>query len=222
MPSLIAELIRGIMQPAVEKKFFGEPFITCARYLGCYEQAYESGAVLGHAFSDRLPVLVRLLTERGHENTQADIMLQTAQKHLVSVGEAKSFFDLAMCFEKARTEDLWRKATVSESDIAQLIKSSRLRLEVVSARLQAAVTDGIGFGAMYPKLTEELWRAAYESTKDPIRLETLRKLGMSIGEFKLDSPPLAQQQEKLIAVVNTFVAKERPELLRDFQQPLPS
>ncbi len=221
MPSLIAELVSGIMKPATEKKFFGDPFITCARYLGCYEQAYESGAVLGHAFSDRLPVLVRLLTERGHEVAQADLLKQAAQKHLVSVGEPKSLFNLAMCFEKARTEDLWRQATVSESDIEQLIKSSRLRLEVVFAKLQGAVTDGIGFGGMYPKLTEELWRTAYESTKDPIHLESLRQMGMSIGEFKLDSPPLPQQTEKLLAFVRSYVEKERPDLLHDFQEPLP-
>jgi hypothetical protein len=162
MHSLIAELARVIMEPASQKRLFGKPYLTCWRYLGCYEQAFESGVVLGHAFSARLPTLVQLFCDPGRERELSGALREAAKQHFTETGEPESFFDMAIWFEKSRAEDVWRKAGTAEADIERLIDRYKLSPGDAFPRLQMALSTGIGFGATYPNRTEEMWREAYE------------------------------------------------------------
>lgn len=199
------------------EKLFGERYITCARYLGCYEQAFESGAVLGHAFSGRLATFALLFCDPGREQELADWMRQAAQEHFIGRGEPKNFFDLAMCYEQSRSEDVWRNAGTPEGEIERLIISFKVPIKDAFGRLQVAMTTGIGFGNLYPVQTEEMWKSAYETPGDPEKLEMLRRAGLSIEEKTQVPLPIAQQREKLMSFVKLFVATARPDLLPEFQ-----
>jgi len=217
MCSLIAELARVIMEPASKRKLLGKPYLTCWRYLGCYEQAFESGAVLGHAFSARLPTLVQLFCEIGREQELSGALREAAKNHLTQTGEPKSFIDMAMWFEKTRAEDVWRKAGATESDIEHLVDTYELPLSDAFPRLQFALSTGIGFGATYPERTAEMWRRAYEIPKDQAELKMMRQAGLYLDASAEKPLPLKVQQGKLLSFVRLFVAKARPELAHEFR-----
>lgn len=217
MHSVIAELVRVIIEPASQKKPLGDRYITCWRYLGCYELAFESGAVLGYAFSDRLATLAQLFCDPGREQELAGWMKHAAVQRFTEQGEPKNFLDMAMWHEKSRAEEVWRKSGETEAEIERSIESYTLPLNDAFGRLQGAVTIGIGFGSTYPSLTERMWQDAYEKPNDPVELETMRKAGLSINGRTMDALPLAQQQEKLLSFVRLFVTQARPDLLPEFQ-----
>jgi hypothetical protein len=216
MHSVIAELVRVIMKPATQKKLFGKPYITTARFLGCYEQAFESGAVLGYAFRGRLSTFAQLFSDPGREHELASWMEATARQHFTDLGKPENFFDLAMWYEKSRAEDVWRKAGVAQADIDQLIDGFKVPLGDAFERLQVSMTMGIGFGSACPEQTEIMWREAYEKPHDPDKVKLMLKAGLSLGRDELKSLPLVEQQEKLLSFVRLFVTTARPDLLSQF------
>lgn len=192
MHSLIAELARAIMAPASQKRLLGKPYLTCWRYLGCYEQAFESGAVLGYAFSDKLSNLVQLFCDPGRREELTVALMESAKELFAETAAPESFLDLAMWSEKSRMENLWRKAGATEADIERQISSYELSPSEAFPQLQIALTAGIGFGGTFPNRTEKMWREAYELPTDSADLEMLRQAGLYVPAHAEKPLPLAE------------------------------
>ena len=110
MRSLIDEIAHSIIAPAAKRRFFSAPYLPFRRYLGCYEEAFEIGVVLGYAFRDRLTTFAKLFSEPGRELELITFMQELAQQRLAEVGEAKTFFQLAMFAEEARIRADWQES----------------------------------------------------------------------------------------------------------------
>jgi len=233
--SLIVEVAHSIIAPAAKRRFFFfAPNIPFQRYLGCYQEAFETGVVLGYAFRNRLTTFAKLFGEPGHEQEVVTEMQELAQQRLTEVGEAKDFFDLGMCAEEGRMKAYWQERGIYEANIEFAAKHYKVPLKLAVWNLCSAVSVGIGMGSAFPELTEKLWKAEHEhplgrdkwakQRADP-RYRGERTFGAltpeQVQEFQRDKPPesvtLAKRQEQLLSQVELFVSKTRPELLPQFR-----
>ncbi len=216
MPSLIYEITHSIMVPATTKGVFCAPYISYERYLGCYQVAFEIGAVLGYAFRNRLLTFVQLFCEQGHENELVKCLNELATEKLAEVGQPKDFLQLAMCHEESRIKAKWHEMGIPEEEIESRKKRHKMKLEQVAGSLGVAVSTGIGIGSSYPALIERLWKDAYECPISRAEWQKWRKAGLDIGDELPGPLSLAKRQEQLLSFVQLFVSKRRPELLSVF------
>jgi hypothetical protein len=215
--SLIDEVAHAIITPAAKKRLFSAPYLPFQRYLGCYQEAFETGVVLGYAFRDRLATFAKLFSEPGREQELVTFMQELAGQYLAQIGEPKDFFDLAMWYEESRIKTRWNASGITEAQIEYLAKHQKMTLEQVFKNLHVAVSTGIGLGSAFPELTEQLWKVVYERSIDRDKWQEWRKAGLDIGDELPEPIPLAKRQEQLLSLVELFVSKFRPELLPQFR-----
>jgi hypothetical protein len=215
--TLIDEFARSLIAPALKKRPFSPPYVPFRRYLGCYQMAFETGAVLGHAFRNRLPMLTKLSCHPGHEEELIAAMQELARQKMAEADDAKSFIGLAMFAEENRIKANWRQSGTTDKQIEYLSKRLKMTAEQAYKNLCGAVSTGIGFGSAFPELTEKLWKAAYERTFTRDEWENYRRFGVVSGDQIPEPFPLAKRQEELHSLVELFVSTSRPELLSHFQ-----
>jgi len=217
--SLIDEVAGSIMSGALKKRIFSAPYIPFQRYLGCYQEAFEAGVVLGYAFRDRLTTLAKLFSQPGREEELVRAMQELAQRKLTGIGKAENFLELAMFAEEHRVEANWLGSGIDEAQIEFLKKHLKMLPQQAFKNLHGAVSVGIGFGSAFAELTERLWKAVYERPIDRNEWQKWRNAGLDIGDELPEPLPLAKRQEQLLSLVELFVSKARPELLPQFRMP---
>jgi hypothetical protein len=216
MVSLASEIAHMVLAPALKKKILAEPTISIQRYFGCCQQAFEIGAVLGHAFRDNFVCFIQLFSLPGRQEQYAKQIRLSITERFSEIGNPETLFDLAMNYQESRTRKTWRGAGKSEDQIEDRMKVHELTEKYAFEQLHFEVIEGVGFGGTYPELLEKMWKDAYESPVDQHKVELLRRAGMSIGSRALDSFPLAKQQDYLLSGVRSFVKKHHPELIPQF------
>jgi hypothetical protein len=212
MKSLPAEIVKIVLTPVVQKKFFSKPMIPIQRYLGCYQQTFEFGAVLGHAFRDNFPWLIQLFSEPGREHELAKAFNQLAAEDLAAVGDPVSFFRLAMEQEESRIRKFWKDSGQTQAQIESLFQKWEMEPQEAFQVLGRVFNRGVAYGGTYPELVEQLWRNAYERPPDPRMVELLRKAGANLPSGKWEPLTLASQEEMLLSIVRAFLANTNPEL----------
>ena len=217
MRSLIDEVTRSIVAPALKKRLFSAPYIPFRRYLGCYQTAFETGAVLGYAFRDRLTTFAKLFCEPGREEELTMAMQELARQKMAKVGKAGNFIALAMFAEENRIKANWHESGITDTQIEHLTKRLKMTLEQSFKNLCGAVSTGIGFGSAFPELTEQLWSSAYERPITSDEWQEYRRVGVVSGDEIPEPLPLAKRQGQLLSLVEVFVSTSRPELLSYFQ-----
>jgi hypothetical protein len=214
--SLIWEVVHSTIASAAKKRFlFFAPYLPFQRYLGCYQEAFEVGVVLGYAFRNRLAVFAKLFSEPGHEQEVVTFMQELGERRLREVGEARGFFDLATLAEEHRIKANWQESGITEAEIGRLEKYHKMSAKKASGNLYVAVNTGIGFGSAFPELTEKLWKVRHERAIDRDEWAKWRKMGY--GDEPPEPVPLAKRQEDLLTLVELFVSKACPELLPQFR-----
>ena len=222
MNSLPNEIIQMVLAPAVQKKFFGEPKVLLQRYLGCYQQIFEMGAVLGHAFRKDFPWFVPFWSLPGREHDLAQSFHQIANEDVAAIGKVSSFFDLGMHREESNIYQTWRNAGKTQDQIEHRAQIHELSVQEAAEMLNFGLIRGVAFGGTFPGLVERLWKEGYESAVDPNKLHLLRQAGLTIhdGELKLIS--LAEQEKTLFSGVRSFATRNRPELVSQLEAILAS
>ena len=210
-PALIDTFVYTIMNPAAKRRFFGAPYVTFQRYLGCYQIAFETGVILGYAFRDRLPSFAKLFSEAGREEDAIATLQDIARRALNGVEDPKSFLVLGMYSEKSRIETQYRNMTEEQ------INRQKFPIESVFKQLQLAVATGIGFGSAFPEVTEQLWHDQYEQAVGSDEWTRLKKAGLDIPDKPLGPTTLADRQMQLRAIVEQYVSESHPDLLPRFQ-----
>lgn len=215
--SLISEITYSVAVPASKRRFFFfAPYLPFQRYLGCYQEAFEIGVVLGYAFRDRLLTFAKLFAECGREEELITFMQQLAHERLAEVGKAANFFEMGWFAEEDRINVNWRDSGIAEADMEHLKKHHEVPLEQALNNLHVAVSTGIGLGSAFPELTERLWKVEHESPMDRDKWEKARSAGLSLPDEPEEPVTLARRQQQLLAQVELFVSRARPELLREF------
>jgi hypothetical protein len=215
--TLIDEFVTSISAPALKKRLFAAPYIPFRRYLGCYQVAFETGAVLGYTFRDRLSTFAKLFCVPGREEELSMAMQALARQKIAKVGETENFLVLAMFAEEARITANWRESGITDTQIDHLSQRLKMTLEQAFKNLSGAVSTGIGFGSAFPELTERLWRAAYERELTPDEWREYQRIGVISGDDVPEPLPLIKRQGQLLSLVELFVCKTLPELLPEFQ-----
>lgn len=220
MRSLIDEITHSVVGPAARKSFLKAPYVPFQRYLGCYQEAFEIGAVLGYSFRDRITTFAKLFSEADRDQELIKFMSGLAQDRLKGVDGAKSFVDVAMFAEEARIKANWRNSGLTVEQIAHLEKHHEISFEQAFKNLYVAASTGIGFGRSFPELTERWWKEEHERHVTAEEWAKWRKAGLDIPNEPEEPVTLTGRQKELLSQVEIFVSKARPELLSEFKAAL--
>lgn len=218
MRSLIDEIAYSIIAPATKKRLFSAPHVPFVRYLGCYQEAFETGVVLGYTFRTKLGSFAKLFSLPDSEQKLIVFMQELAKQRLTEVGNAKTFFELAMVAEENRVDANWQASGVTEMQSQRLKKRLKMPLEQVFKNLHVAVSTGIGLGSAFPELTEQLWNVEHEALVSRDEWAKWRKAGLDIPNEPEEPITLKKRIEQLLPFVELFISNYRPELLAEFKQ----
>lgn len=214
--SLVDELARTILTPALKKRLFSEPYVPFRRYLGCYQIAFETGVVLGHMFRDRMPSFARLFSMPRREEELIGAIQELARDKLAEAQDTGSFIGLAMYAEENRIKAGWQESGATEAVIEYNVKTLKMKPEQAYKNLWTALSTGIGFGSAFPELAEKLWAGAYEQPIPSDKWKEMRRLGVVSGDTIPGPYSLAMREQELQSIVEMYVSTSRPELLSDF------
>jgi hypothetical protein len=218
MRTLLEEIVHSVMDPALQKKWFGSPKLSFRRYLGCYQEVFELGVVLGHAYRGDITKIVQLFSQPGHETQLSQVIQELAAERFLELREDQAFFGIAMFAEEERIRANWLQSdpTLSEEQLDALEDSLAMPLEKAFQNLQVAASTGIGFGSAYPELTERFWVTEHEGPVDLDELKRLRSAGLDVPAEPQPPITLPNREAELRRSVQLFVVKYRPELCGEF------
>lgn len=205
-PSLLECFTAPLVDRVVEKGFLGKRFFRFWPYLNLGLYLYESGVVLGLARRDRLETLAKLFSKPGDQRELCTWMRDAAAKRLQEYdGEPETFGDFFL-----RTE-LPRLGLTPATELARRAREKIELTPVAQARLMHHMPEGVGFGAVYPELTQKMWGQAYE-TPDRDTWAEARQAGLDIPE-EPEIIPLEQRQQDVLLQVAAWAHDCYPELI---------
>jgi hypothetical protein len=219
MHSLVGQIGHDLIGPNLRGGWLSAPYVPFRRYLGLYQEAFETGTVLGYTYRNRMAEFAQLFSESGREMELVNFVQELAQKRLAEAPAATSFFELAMFAEEERVRAQWRHAntTLSELQLCRLEDKLKMPRDAAFNNLQVAAMTGIGLGSTYPEVTERLWRQEHERPVTQEEVDEARKYGLDIPAEIPPPVSLVQQEGRSRSVVELFVSKYRPELLACFK-----
>jgi hypothetical protein len=215
--SLVDELARTILKPALKKGLFSKPYIRFRRYLGCYQMAFETGVVLGHMYRGRMPTFAKLFSAPGREEELIGAIQELARDKLAEANDGESLISLGMFAEENRIKTRWHESGATDEQMEEFANTLKMEPEQAYKNLWTALSTGIGFGSAFAELTEKLWTAAYEQPTPRDKWEEMRRLGVVSGEEIPPPYPIAKREKELQSLVEVYVYKSRPELFFDFK-----
>lgn len=224
----LAEHFSGdALGPLIKKRLFGGyevplwPFLSTVGY-----PVFLQGAVLGRARRGRLEVLAGVVVEEAvreiarnvpnfASNIESAPRQQWAYEYLRKVA-TDGMRHLAR--EPISLLDLWLGAFVppefdirNQKEVMRTI-TKKIRLAVALDRDDAFLLVGISFGASYPELTEQLWRADFEEDVDQDQWARARKAGVDIPE-QFTIFPLEQMEREVLSKFAVYISQNFPELV---------
>ena len=217
--SLLNHIVNSIIAPAARKKLFRAPYIPFRRYLGCYQEAFEIGAVLGYAYRKKIVTFAKLFSQPGREAGFVSAIQQLARERLATqLIEPESFIHLAMFAEETRIKANWQASGITESQIRILEDSFKIPVvETALVNLNGAVSVGIGLGSAFPELTEKLWKNEHKRPVSRERWHSAKASGIVTEDEPTDAVSLPERQEELVKQVEQFISIARPDLLPTLQ-----
>jgi hypothetical protein len=213
--SFLDVLTQNLLTPFIKKGMFTQPHVPFQSYLGCYEMALETGAVLGHAFRNNLPAFVKLFCQPGRENELTKALTETARQHVEGVGPTDSFIKLGMDSEEQRIRKMWKDGGCSQSQADQMAHGFKMEIKQAYNQIHFALSLGIALGGTMPGLAERLWNAAYTSNIDGAEWNKWRAAGLKVGAEVPKAIPLDERESQLLPMVRDFATACRPDVLRE-------
>ncbi len=210
---LLAYLAHQIIRPVTKKGLFSDEYVLFGHYMPCAGFLYETGAILGYTFRDRLPSFVGLFTESGHEADAVAHIGDPAARRLAGLGEEpKDFTDLFWKPEAERLMKIMRDQGLTKccgwSDFPAVAKQ-KMRLADIFSNLQVAAWEGIGFGSRYPELTQKLFAHA----EDVEVWKEARAAGLDIPAAPPRRKAIWEREGEARAMIRPYIEKVRPDLL---------
>ena len=222
--SVLPYLAGFILAPFVRKGLLSGKWVPLGQCVVAAQLAYETGAVLGYRFRERMPSFAKLFCGPGRETEVVTYLKESAHAEMSSCrGEGTTFFGLRWEAEVALAMEAMRRAgrtRLTDTRDFHLIAGERIRPANASPRLQTARAKGIGLGCGLPQLTENLWRNSYElpmGEEDVRAVAQLRAHGLILP----DRPPpyyrenLEAAQARVVSWLVPYVSHHCPEMLRE-------
>lgn len=214
-PSILGYLTHQIVSPVAKKGLFSGEYLLFADYLSIAQRLYETGAVLGFSYRDRLDSFAALLSEPGRQADLASFLMtsNSAADRLAGLpDDPKNFYDLFLKPEgKKLMKNMHDVGLTQFSDWQDFPKVRRIKMPIKKyfEILQFTVMQGILLGSRHPELTEKLFSYEYDAEEWRVWYEA----GSEIGPSPPKTIPLRERQTEVAAVIRPYVANMRPELL---------
>jgi hypothetical protein len=219
--SLQVYMAEGPIQSVAYKRLYGGRYVQAGHYMAILAVLYESCALLGRMFKDDVPSLARLLQVKpGDEGESVRFWEKMADERLARYrliygDDLDSLFFLVLATEYASVGSVFPHGSVGSIDDMQRIRraaQSKVSLDNESLwrRLEMTLSEGTGFGLLYPEKTLDLisWRL---KPRDPEEWKHFRSAGIDVP----DGPPVTSLQEMetmLLDIVREYVQQFRPEV----------
>jgi hypothetical protein len=128
---LTAYLAELFLSPFVRRGLLSGKWVPLGQFVTAAQEAYETGALLGHRFHDKMPIFVKLFCEPGRETELATYMGEIARDEIASRQvEGMTFFDLRWEKHVASMMEAVRRAgrtNLTEAHDYYLIAGERIR-----------------------------------------------------------------------------------------------
>ena len=215
-PSLLGYLAHEFIAPVKRAGLFSGEYVLFAEYLSHAQLLYETSAVLGCIYRDRLDTFAELFSEPGRQADLANFLITgtvVADRLAALPDDPKNFYEL---FFKP---ELMKKAhdfgLTQFSELLNLPKLSR-KVFMVKIPIKAAfehsydtALEGIQFGSQRPDLAEKLFSYQHDTEKWHFAHEA----GLEIGASPPETIPLRERQAEVRKLIRPYVEKIRPDLL---------
>jgi hypothetical protein len=198
------------------KGLFSGEYVLFAEYLSHAQLLYETSAVLGYIYRDRLETFAELFSEPGRQADVAKLLVSgtsVADRLAGLPNEPKNFNDLFFTPElmkQARNFGLTQLPELTKSpDVSRKVFRLKIPVQVAFQHSSMTALEGIQLGTQYPELTQKLfsykhdteeWRFAYEA-------------GLEIGPSPPETVPWKERQVEAMTLIKPFIEKARPDLL---------
>lgn len=212
-PPLLAYLVHQIIAPVTRKGLLSKDYVLFGQYMPCAQFLYETGAVLGYTFRDRLIVFVELFTDPGHQSDFVSYIATPAADRLASLpSEPKDFMDLFFKPEAERLMKVMRCHGLTQysewPDFTKVAKQ-KMHIKDIFPQLQFTVAEGIGLGSQYPDLTLRL----FSHTEDADAWRDARASGLDIPASPPKPKSIQEREAEALATIRPYVERVRPDLL---------
>ncbi len=207
-PTLVDHLYtRGVRKVTVTNAK-GEPCISFVDFPLISTYLYEISALLGRARRDRLPDLDKLVSIPGKPQTTIKHAQELARERLQSFGsEPSSFYIFLISGELEKMGLSLRHALKT----LQKAHEEKIPLEVAGPMMKSYSFEGIGFGSIYPELTEKMYRAEHISLEAEVWVEAC-SYGLPIPGYWA-MIPLEQEERVVLHKTADYTSLHYPELL---------
>jgi len=212
--SLLAHIAHSIVTPALKKRFFRPAYVQFPTYLLIYQQAFEIGVVLGHAYREKITTFAKLLCAPRKETGFVELLQELANNRLVGVKTRKLLSTWGWHGKMTGLEVLEEHLERRNQRSLFLASPSKCLPKRHGTMSAVALHTGVGFGSRFPEQTEKLWKNEHEYSLSPERLDAAKARGV-IGAVEVmeKDVTLAEKQWELVAKVEAFVSDHHPELL---------
>ena len=209
-----------LVEQVVEKRVFGGPFLRFYNYLKVSMYLYQSGALLGLAKIDQMPILAQMYCVPGSQHESINRLQESAKKRLGEYErtfgeEPKSLDTFISATEYQRAGiimSIGRRSNPTDSNPKEVarVRDGKLRFKDIDVTMQFQLLEGIGFGSLFPDLTERMYRKA----NDNIDLNEWELAQKRLG---ITSPlpviTLEEEQQRVLGVVAAYANLYFPELI---------
>jgi hypothetical protein len=201
--SLVSYIARQIAAPIIHTSLLGGEYVLIGEYFSCAQCVFETGTVLGWAFRDRMPVFVQLFCESGKELDLVSYLRKNAASRLAQWKEQPTNF-----------YDLYSKPEITKrfSKLEHFLNSAKVKVRLkdvdVHSELALIVSEGIGFGAEFPELTERLLAYKFDETA----WGEAHSAGLDISPIPPNHSP-QERQVQILSLIRSYVSDARPDLL---------
>lgn len=220
---LVAYLAGFLLGPFVRRGLLLGRWVPLGQCVVAAQVAYETGALLGYRFRDRMPVFAKLFSEPGRETELSTFLTESARAEMSSrEGEWTTFFDLRWEEDVAHAMAAMRRACRTElTDTYDFFKIAGERVRpdpTLFGWLQTVTAKGIGLGCGLPQLTEKLWRNSHELPKgeEELRMwELWRAQGLNLPETPPGPESLQEAQARAVSYIVPYISRHWPEMLKE-------
>jgi hypothetical protein len=219
---LMAHLAELFLSPFVRTGLLSGRWVPFGQCIIAAQEAYETGALLGHRFHDKIPIFVKLFCEPGRETGLAACMGEIARAEVASCQvETMTFFELRWEKHVASMMGAMRRAgrtNLTETHSYYLIASERVRYANVYRWLQSVTSEGIALGMWLPELAEKLWRNSYALPRGEKELQewaAWRSYGLNLPETPPAPESLEAAEARVVSYIVPYISQRWPEMLQE-------
>ena len=210
--SLVHFLASQIIAPIVKKGFFSGEYVLFSAYMPRAGFLYETGAVLGYTYRDRLMTFAQLFASPGTEQKLIGWLHKQASEHLEHINAPSDLADLYFAPEATRLIGVLRSAGLTDAEDwidMHKVANQKLRVADVFMSLQTAPSLGIGFGSCFPDLTTKLLTTEI----DPAEYMSMRAAGLDVPPTPPKTKTMDERQEMALSLIRPYVKQARPDLV---------